>query len=338
MNKSRRSFIATVAGAAALPSIPFLSRPAYAAEFTYKIGNDLPPTHPLHLRMIEAANKIREETNGRFELQVFGNNQLGGDTDMLAQLRSGALEMTSMPDVVLATLTPIASINGVGFAFTNYDDVWRAMDGELGAYIRASINKSGLMVMEKIWDNGFRQITNNHRPIQTPDNLHNLKIRVPMSPLWTSMFKGFGSAPTALNFSELYSALQTKIVDGQENPLTNIHSAKLYEVQKYCSYTNHVWSGFWMLMNPRKWNALPADIQAVITRNLNHSGMKEREDVAAMNSSLEKELTGKGLKFNTVDPKPFREVLSKAGFYKEWREKFGAETWAILNKYSGSLA
>lgn len=338
MNKSRRTFISAVASAAVLPSITFLSRPAHAAEFTYKIGNDLPATHPLHLRMVEAASKIREETNGRFELQVFGNNQLGGDTDMLAQLRSGALEMTSMPDVVLATLNPIASITGVGFAFTKYDDVWRAMDGELGSYIRSKINKSGLLVMDKIWDNGFRQITNNIKPIQTPDDLRNLKIRTPVSPLWMSMFKGIGAAPTALNFSELYSALQTKIVDGQENPLTNIYSGKLYEVQKYCTYSNHVWSGFWMLMNPRKWNALPPSIQEVIARNMNQAAIKQREDVAKMNASLEKDLAEKGVKFNSLNPKLFREALSKAGFYAEWRQKFGPEAWAVLNKYSGELA
>ena len=111
--------------------------------------------------------------------------------------------------------------------------------------------------MEKIWDNGFRQTTTSTKPIVTPGRLRGMKLRVPPSPLWTSMFKAFDAAPASINFNEVYSALQTKIVDGQENPLAIISTAKLYEVQKYCSLTNHMWDGFWFLANQRAWEALP---------------------------------------------------------------------------------
>ena len=116
---------------------------------------------------------------------------------------------------------PAASINGIGFAFPDYDTVWKAMDGELGAYVRGEISKANLVVMDKIWDNGFRQTTSSTKPINGPDDFKGFKIRVPVSPLWTSMFKAFDAAPASINFSEVYSALQTKIVEGQENPLAH---------------------------------------------------------------------------------------------------------------------
>ena len=130
------------------------------------------------------------------------------------------------------------------------------MDGDLGAYIRGEIAKANLVAMDKIWDNGFRQTTSSSKPINHPDDLKGFKIRVPVSPLWTSMFKAFDAAPASINFSEVYSALQTKIVEGQENPLAIISTAKLYEVQKYCSLTNHMWDGFWFLANRRAWERL----------------------------------------------------------------------------------
>src|SRR3984957_8461253 len=121
------------------------------------------------------------------------------------------------------------------------------MDGEPGAHVRSVIAKSGLVAFEKMGDNGYRQVTSSTPPINTPDHFKGFKIRVPVSPLWTSMFKAFGAAPASINFSEVYSALQTKVVEGQENPLAIIATAKLYEVQKYASTTNHMWDGFWFL-------------------------------------------------------------------------------------------
>jgi tripartite ATP-independent transporter DctP family solute receptor len=287
---------------------------------------------------VEAAKRIKDETGGRFDLQVFANNQLGGDTDMLGQVRSGATEMVFMPDMVLGTLVPIASITGVGFAFGTYQDVWKAMDGDLGVTIRKGINKAGVQVMDRIWDNGFRQITSNVKPINTPEDLRGFKIRVPSAPLWVSMFKAFGAGPTAMNSSELYSALQTKVVEGQENPLSNIFTQKSYEVQKYCSMTNHMWSGYWVLMNTRAWGAVPKDIQQLVARHINQAAVDQRADVEKMNVGLEKTLMEKGLIFNRPQLKPFQDALAKAGFYAEWRKKFGDEAWAVLTKYAHGLA
>src|ERR671916_3378056 len=226
----RRLLIAgSTAFAGGVVGAPFIAR-AQQAEFTYKYANNLPTTHPMNVRAQEMAAAIKAETNGRFEMQIFPSSQLGSDTDTLSQVRSGGVEFFTLSGLILSTLVPAASINGMGFAFPNYDAVWKAMDGELGAYIRQQIAKANLVAMDRIWDNGFRQITSTTKPINTPDDLKGFKIRVPVSPLWTSMFKAFEAAPTSINANEMYTALQTKVVDGQENPISVVETFKLAEV------------------------------------------------------------------------------------------------------------
>ncbi len=340
MKLSRRHLIA--AGATTLftgaVGAPFVAR-ADQAKFTYKYANNLPDTHPMNIRAREMAAAIKQDTDGAFDLQIFPSSQLGSDTDTLSQIRSGGVEFFTLSGLILATLVPAASINGMGFAFPNYDTVWKAMDGDLGAYVRAQIAKTNqLVAMEKIWDNGFRQTTTSTKPIKTPDDFRGMKLRVPPSPLWTSMFKAFDAAPASINFNEVYSALQTKIVDGQENPLAIISTAKLYEVQKYCSLTNHMWDGFWFLANRAAWERLPADMRTIVAKHVNAAGVKERDDVAKLNANLQQDLAGKGLVFNALDPAPFRDKLRSAGFYTEWKGKYGEEAWAILEKLVGKLA
>jgi tripartite ATP-independent transporter DctP family solute receptor len=335
MGQSRRKFIGY--GAASVVAAPWIARYAHAAEFTYKYGNTLPPTHPMNVVATKVMERIRSQTNGRLDIQVFPSSQLGADTDMLSQVRSGALEFYSQSGLVLANIVPVAGINGIGFAFKDYDAVWRAMDGELGASVRTAIEKVGLLPMAKMWDNGFRQTTSSGKPINSPADFAGFKIRVPVSPIWVSLFKAFGASPASLNFSELYSALQTKIVDGQENPLTLIESAKFYEVQKYCSLTNHMWDGFWFLANRRAWDRLPADVRDVAARNLDAGAQEQRDMLAEQDKTVRGKLEGFGMVFNAPSPASFRETLNKSGFYGEWKGKFGPDAWALLEKYSGKL-
>ena len=334
MTLSRRTLLA----GAALPMFAVGTRQAQAAEFSLKLANNSPLTHPQTVRQMEAAERIKAASGGRLEVQVFPNNQLGSDTDMLSQLRSGAIDLFTLSGLILATLVPVASINGIGFAFKDYDTVWKAMDGKLGALVRAEIDKRGLIAMEKMWDNGFRQITSSTHPIKTPADLKGFKIRVPVSPLWTSMFQALGASPISINFSEVYSALQTKIAEGQENPLSLIQIAKLYEVQKYVSMTSHMWDGFWMLGNKRSITGLPADLQAILTSELNRSALDERADIAKLNSSVADDLKAKGLIFEEVDKPAFRDALKQAGFYAEWKKKYGDEAWAVLESEVGTLS
>ncbi|MRX48987.1 DctP family TRAP transporter solute-binding subunit [Paracoccus sp. S-4012] len=329
----RTILMGAAAGALAAPFI----RPgaARAAEFTMKLANNQPMTHPTNIRAAEAVAAIAEESGGRVDVQVFPSNQLGADTDVLSQLRAGGVEFFLLSPIILSTLVPNASINGVGFAFPDYDTVWSAMDGDLGAYERSEIEKAGLVVMDRIWDNGFRQTTSSTRPIVTPEDFEGFKIRVPVSPLWTSMFTAFGAAPTSINFAEVYSALQTGVVDGQENPLAIMQTAKLWEVQEFASMTNHMWDGFWLLGNRRAWQALPEDLQEIVAKHFNEAGMNQRADVMAMNQTLRDDLEAEGFVFNEVDPVPFEQKLRDVGFYAEWKKNYGDEAWAILEAAVG---
>ena len=334
----RRLLGTTLAAGAAFPLVAIRTRPAHAAEFSYKYANNSPLTHPLNIRTTEAAARVLEKTGGKVEIKVFPNNQLGSDTDMLSQLRSGALEFFTLSGLILSTLVPVASINGVGFAFKDYSQVWPAMDGALGAYVRAEIAKRGLYAFSKMYDNGYRQITSATKPVKTPEDLSGFKIRVPASPLWTSMFKAFGASPTTINFNEVYSALQTRVVDGQENPLSLIDTAKLYEVQKYVAITNHMWDGFWFLANKKAFDALPPNLREIVEAEFNASALAERDDLAKMSNTVADTLKGKGLQFVDTDAVAFRGALKKAGFYEEWKGKFGAEAWGTLEKAVGTLS
>jgi TRAP-type transport system periplasmic protein len=338
MNISRRRIIQGSAAAAAFSVAPLPLAFGQSAEFTYKYAHNVPPTHPMHLRAKAAADAIRAETQGRLDIQVYPSNQLGGDTDMFSQLRSGGIELFTLSGLILSTLVPAAALNGVGFAFPDYASVWKAMDGDVGAYVRGQITKANLVVMDKMWDNGFRQVTTSNRPINGPDDLRGLKIRVPVSPMWTSMFKAFDSAPTSLNSSEMYTAMQTKVVDAQENPVSIISLFKLNEVQKFVSMTNHMWDGFWFLANRRAWERLPVQLREIAAKHLNAAAVAQRADMETLNATLQKDLISKGMVFNTPKTEPFRQKLRSAGFYSEWKGKFGQEAWEILERSTGKLA
>src|SRR3954451_19996799 len=249
---------------------------------------------------------------------------------------AGALDFMSTSGVN-QTVVPVGGINAVGFAFDDYSKGLAAMDGVLGAYVRAQFEKVGLHVFEKVLDNGFRNITTGAKPINAPEDLKGLKIRVPGNQLWVTMFNALGAAPTLINFGELYAALQTRIVDGQENPLALISSSKLYEVQKYIALTGHIWDGHYIFTNGKKWTAMPEEVRAAITKGLTEAALKEREGIQRLNAELVASITKAGVTFNTPDKKPFRDVLKTAGFYADWKGKFGAEPWARLEKYTAPL-
>jgi TRAP-type transport system periplasmic protein len=314
------------------------SRRIWAAdEFKFKLGVDTPDMHPLTLRLIEATSAIKEQSSGQLNITVFPNSQLGGDPEMLSQVRSGVLEMFAVPSLTLSTLVPLSGLPSVGYGLRSYDQVWAAMDGGVGDVVREAITKAGVTPMKNIWDNGFRQITTSTRQINAVEDLNGLKIRVPVTALLTSLFTGLGTSPSSISYNELYSALQTHIVDGQENPLALIETGKLYEVQKYCALSNHCWSGFWIVANTRAIANLPNPLREILNTHFDAAAIKQRTDLIDLDRSLQTELTSKGMIFNTPDPAPFRDALQRAGFYKQWQKKYGPEAWSRLEQYTGPL-
>lgn len=330
---TRKYFLCGAAAAAALAARPVRA----AAKFTIRLGVDVPNTHPIAIGLTAAGKEIVATTKGEVSVLVFPNNQLGDDTHMLANLRSGAMQMMAIGDNILATLVPSAAIDNIGFAFHNAQTAWKALDGEVGEIVRADIDKAGLVAMHRIWDEGFRQTTTSTKPIVTPADFDGFKIRVPPSPISLAMFQALGAAPVSINVAELYTALQTRVVDGQENPLSNIESHKFYQVQKYCSLTNHMWVGYWLLMNKGFWTGMPADVQKVVAAAFDAEALKERAASEKADDSLGETLKQQGMVFNAPVLPPFQQKLAKAGFYKTWQDKLGANLWSALEKYTGPL-
>ncbi|WP_336486804.1 TRAP transporter substrate-binding protein [Methylobacterium nigriterrae] len=338
MSRIRLSRRNLLAGAASIPLFSILTKPGSAAEFSYKLATGQDPTHPVNLRAQEALDRIREASGGRLEIKLFPANQLGSDTDLLNQVRSGGVEFFNLATSILAIFVPAASLPNTGFAFQDYAAVWAAMDGDLGNYVRAEIAKTPLLTVSKVWDNGFRHITSSTREIRAPEDLKGFRIRVPPAPMLTSLFKGFEAGAAPINFNELYSALQTKVVEGQENPLAITATTRLYEVQKSCSLTGHVWDGYWILGNKRAWQRLPEGLRQIVSRELDRSALDERNDVAALTNTLRAKLSESGLNFVDVDRAAFRDALRKTSFYRDWKDKFGEAAWAHLEAVSGKLA
>jgi tripartite ATP-independent transporter DctP family solute receptor len=278
---------------------------------------------------------IEHETGGKLHVDSYPNSVLGGDSQMITQIRTGALQFLTEPGVILQSVVPAAAIDGVGFAFKDSKQAFAAMDGELGDFVIKEIAAKGLVCIPHAFDNGMRQITAN-KPIHVAGDIDGVKIRVPTSALFVDMFKALGASPTPLNVSELYTALSTHVVDAEENALINIEQSKFYEVQKTLNFSNHAWSCWWMLANKDSWDALGADVQNVVVRNVAKYAALQRADFAALTTELVNKLKDQGMQELTCDVPTFKAKLG--GYYAKWKGEFGATAWGLLEKYSGTLA
>ena len=286
MKLSRRGLLAGATAGMAAPAI--LHWPANAAEFTYKCGASLPDGHPMAIRAREAMQKIKEESGGRLDITLYTNSVLGGDTAMISQTIAGALEMYTLPLDLLASKNPACGIFGVGYAFLGYDHIWEAMDGDLGNHLRGIAEQIGFHVVHNCYDHGFRQITTRTKPIEKPEDLKGFKIRLPVAPYFIALFQRLGASPTPINFAEVYSALQTGVVDGCENTPSNYLTQKFYEVQKDITVSYHAHLQYAVIVNSKFWNGLPPDIRKQLDKAMdeatdytNSIAVKENEDALA---------------------------------------------------------
>ncbi len=331
---NRRRFAS--GAAAAFAGVAIVRAPARAAQFNFKVGYPLPQGHPQHIRMVEAAARILTSTNGRLQLQLFPNSELGSDDSSVAQLRSGAMEMYIGSDGVLSTIVMDAAIEGVGFAFKSQPQALGAIDGPLGDLVRKQMVAKGIYPFATCWVNGFRQIVTSTKPIKTVDDLAGLKVRTPGAKLYVDMFKTLGAAPTPVNVADVYTALQTKVIDSVEVPMAIIEASKWYEPTKYLSITNHIWGNLFAVVNLDAWKSLPPDIAAILNREIDRAGMLEREDMLHADAALRTKLQGQGLTVNEVaDLAPFRAKLRP--FYTDMKSAFSPEAWALLEKTTGRL-
>jgi tripartite ATP-independent transporter DctP family solute receptor len=326
-----------VAGAGAFASIAVVRAPARAAQYTMKWGHATQLNHPLHVNAVRVKNEVAARSQGRLAIQIFPNNVLGGDPAMLQQSRTGALELYAGYGGIFASVAPLAGIEGIGFAFKNQAQALAAFDGALGAAVRKEMDAKGWMTFERPWVNGFRQITTSTKPIKTVADLEGLKIRTPPTKIWVDMFKELGAAPTPISASEMYTALQTHVVDAQENPFTILETYRLFEVQKYVSVTNHMWSNFWLVANADAFKALPRDLQTILRDAMNKYALTNRREMELSNASLAEKM-GRvyRMQVNQVDTGPFRARLKP--FYAREKNDFGADSWALLERSVGALS
>jgi tripartite ATP-independent transporter DctP family solute receptor len=334
---TRRSFLASAAAGSASLLLKTGAAAQGRAEFRFVQYHNQVAESSLHKRLSEMWVAIGKETGGRVGAQVFplNNNVVGSDPAALKLLVAGEIQFFTLMGGLLAPVAPVAEIQQVPFAFKTAPQAHQAMDGPLGAYILSELAAKGVKGFPVgAFDNGIRQITTVSKPVVVPADLVGMRMRVPAGAMFDDMFRALGCQPVTINSIDIYAGLKSGKVDAQENPLALVDNFKLYEVVKYVSMTNHMWSGFNQLAHLATWNRVPPDVQQIIERNITRAVRLQRDDQEAANGRLRVELTKRGLVFNDVDQAPFRRQLS--GFYKSWRDRLGSKAWTLLEQAAGT--
>jgi tripartite ATP-independent transporter DctP family solute receptor len=293
-----------------------------------------PVDSPNYIRLKEMADNIRTETAGRMQIDIYPAGQLGSDNVMLAMLQKNEMEMY-MGGNVFGPLVPVTEMPGLPFIFKNSEEVFAALDGELGDQIRGELLAKGVYAFRRGFDNGFHHLTTSTKPIRTVDDLAGMKIRTPVQKMTVDFFETLGAKPMTFTLSELYRVCKDRTVDGQTDPLGLILLLKLYEVQTYLSLTDHWWSGFTLTANAHAWNALPTDVQAIVNKHADAAALAQRKDIEKLNGDALGVLRGKGMIVNEADTSGFRRSLG--AFYARWKEIYGPKAWALLEARTGKL-
>jgi tripartite ATP-independent transporter DctP family solute receptor len=328
---------AVLSGAAAVGTT-LIVKPALAAEYRFSQYHNQAASGTLHKNLIAMWQAVAAETNGRVETTVYPeNNKLpGGDPDALKMLIAGEIQFFTLMGGIIGTVVPVAEAQQLPFAFKSAAEAHKAIDGPLGKYIGEEMAAKGMHLFAVAgFDNGMRQVAAIPRAIATPQDFAGLKIRVPPGQMMLDTFGAFGAQPVTTSANQIYDALKTGRVDAQENPLAILEGFKLYELVKYVSLTNHMWSGFNAMAHPATWKALPDDIRGTIERNITTYVRQQRQDQAALNASLRDDFVKRGLIFNDVDQTAFRAKLP--GVYAIWKEKLGSKCWSLVETEVGKL-
>jgi TRAP-type transport system periplasmic protein len=331
---TRRSVLA---GAAAAGSA-IIVRPSLAADYKFSQYHNQAASGTLHKNLTAMWEAVRTETNGRVETTVYPeNNKLpGGDPDALKMLIAGDIQFFTLMGGIIGTVVPVAEAQQLPFAFKSAAEAHKAIDGPLGKYIGEEMLAKGMYLFPVGgFDNGMRQVAAISRAVTTPADFAGVKIRVPPGQMMIDTFGAFGAQPVTTSANQIYDALKTGRVDAQENPLAIIQGFKLYELLKYVSMTNHMWSGFNAMAHSATWKALPDDIKSVIERNFTKYVRQQRVEQAALNASLRDDFAKRGLVFNETDQTAFRARLP--GVYAIWKEKLGSKCWSLVEAEVGKL-
>lgn len=300
------------------------------AETTIRLGHVLPETHSWHVAATGFAEEVAEKTDGRVTVEVFPSGQLGNEKEVIEGLQFGAVQAGVIGSGSFQFLEPKIGIIEMPYAWESREQAFTALDGDLGGALADLLDDKGVVVLAW-WETGFRNITNNVRPIAKPEDLDGLKIRVTPDKVRLATFEMLGAEPAPLAFGELYSALQQGVFDAQENPLSIIYSSSFFEVQKYVSMTGHIWGAASLVVSKAVWDKISEEDQAVLREAAQSWAVKQREMTAEAEADLQAKLEEKGMSFNTVDKAAFIEAV--APIWESQAEVFGPELMKTLEAY-----
>lgn len=262
--------------------------------------------------------RVEELTNGRVEVQVFDNAQLGGERDMMEQLQAGVLQMAYISPI-FATVDPAINVMDLPFLFSGEEHVDKIIDGGIGMNLLKDLPSKGLYPLA-FFENGFRVITNSRKPIVSLSDIKGMKVRTPEAPMSVAIFSALGANVTPLSFGELYSALQQKVVDGQENAYNTVASSRFFEVQKYVAETNHMWGAYVVMASNKWWNTLDADIKEAIQTASLEASVYQRELFRAQTADSKKMCVEGGMEVSEPNIQEFRQAVESV--YEDFYEQY----------------
>jgi tripartite ATP-independent transporter DctP family solute receptor len=297
-----RTLLALAAGALLLPL-------SAQAQTKLTLGHGAAPGNPRHEAAVRFAEVVKAKSNGRIDVQVAPSAQLGDDAAMVTALRTGALDLSANSQGAVANAVPEYAAFGMPFLFTSAADAFKVLDGPLGKELADKSADKGLIVLG-YWDNGIRHMTNSKRPIAKVEDMKGLKMRTPPDAVLVDIMQSLGAEAQQIKFAELYVALQQGVVDGQENPLMNIHASKLYEVQKHLALTSHMFQMTPFVMSKRSWDRLPAADRKIVQEAAADATALQRKLSQESDDKLLADLKAKGVQVTTVDKAAFEKATA----------------------------
>ncbi|GKX54777.1 ABC transporter substrate-binding protein [Leminorella grimontii] len=303
---------------------------ALAAQYTLKVGHSAQTSFHMHKAWEKFADEVKKGSNGEIDVQIFPADQMGNSLEQLEYVQTGTLDMTSQSMSLLANWDKAFGITEMPYVFTSREEALSVLNGDFGQYLFSKLEPlelKGLAVAE----NGFRQITNNRGPIYKPDDLKNLKIRTMQIDSHILAYRHMGANPTPMAFGELYSALQQGVVDGQDNPLSQIVTSRFYEVQKYVSLANIVYSTDVVLIGLNKYNSLPEKYQTLIKDAMKSAMAYQQELIKQEEDGYVAFLEKAGLKVNSLSPEQIAAFKEKVNEVRpQMIKSIGQENWDKL--------
>lgn len=275
-----------------------------------KLGHIADPSHPYAQGAVKFSELVKQKTGGKVDIQVFASSQLGDQKTLIEGLIYGTIDMALVGTAALTQFQPQMGIFDLPFLFDDREHAYRSLD-TVGMDIGKALEPKGIKLLGYM-ENGIRHLTNNVREVKTPDDMKGLKIRVQTSKIFIEMMKALGASPTPMSLDELYSAMQSGTVDGQENPSAHIYTQRYYEVQKYASLTAHAYAPEPVLISMAKWKSLPAAVQKAILDAAAEAIAWQRDLSAKSDQELWDKIKATGkMKVIEVDRKPFQAATAK---------------------------